>query len=161
MVTIRQVREEDAAQLLVLRRQLDAETAFMMLEPGERTQTEEQVLAQIRAGGFTLVAADRDRLVGVLAAGRGQFRRVRHSAYIVIGILQAYAGQGIGTRMFAETERWARENDIHRLELTVMTHNAAGVALYKKMGFEVEGTKRDSLLVDGQYVDEYYMAKLL
>ena len=31
----------------------------------------------------------------------------------------------------------------------------------KKMGFEIEGTKRDSLRVDGVYVDEYYMAKLL
>ena len=29
------------------------------------------------------------------------------------------------------------------------------------MGFVIEGTKRDSLLVDGSYVDEYYMAKLI
>jgi RimJ/RimL family protein N-acetyltransferase len=42
-----------------------------------------------------------------------------------------------------------------------MTHNIAGIALYKKMGFEIEGTKRDSLLINGEYVDEYYMSKLL
>lgn len=42
-----------------------------------------------------------------------------------------------------------------------MSHNKAGVALYKKQGFEIEGTKRHSLLVNGQFVDEYYMAKLL
>jgi RimJ/RimL family protein N-acetyltransferase len=29
------------------------------------------------------------------------------------------------------------------------------------MGFEIEGTKRDSLIVDGEYVDELYMAKIL
>jgi len=29
------------------------------------------------------------------------------------------------------------------------------------MGFEKEGIKKDSLLVNGEYVDEYYMAKLL
>lgn len=42
-----------------------------------------------------------------------------------------------------------------------MTHNLAGIALYKKMGFEIEGRKRHSLRVNGAYVDEYYMSKLL
>jgi RimJ/RimL family protein N-acetyltransferase len=58
-------------------------------------------------------------------------------------------------------EEWANIQNIHRLELTVMTHNIAGIALYKKMGFEIEGIKRDSLLIDGKYVDEFYMSKLL
>jgi RimJ/RimL family protein N-acetyltransferase len=34
-------------------------------------------------------------------------------------------------------------------------------SLYQKMGFQVEGIKKDSLLVDGVYVDEYYMGKIL
>jgi RimJ/RimL family protein N-acetyltransferase len=42
-----------------------------------------------------------------------------------------------------------------------MTHNARGIALYKKMGFEIEGTARHQLNVDGEYVDLYYMYKLL
>jgi RimJ/RimL family protein N-acetyltransferase len=50
---------------------------------------------------------------------------------------------------------------LHRLELMVMTHNAAAVALYRKMGFQVEGTHTHALCVDGRYVDEYCMAKLL
>jgi RimJ/RimL family protein N-acetyltransferase len=58
-------------------------------------------------------------------------------------------------------EQWASLRAITRLELTVMTHNQAGVALYKKQGFEIEGRKRHSLLVGGHYVDEYLMAKLL
>ena len=33
--------------------------------------------------------------------------------------------------------------------------------LYEKNGFVVEGIKRDAMFVDGNYVDEYYMAKLL
>jgi RimJ/RimL family protein N-acetyltransferase len=58
-------------------------------------------------------------------------------------------------------DTWAREQHVHRLELSVMVHNTRGVGLYKKMGFEVEGVKRDSLFVDGAYVDEYYMGKLI
>jgi RimJ/RimL family protein N-acetyltransferase len=58
-------------------------------------------------------------------------------------------------------EEWAKQQHIHRLELTVMTHNIAGIALYKKQGFAIEGTKRQSLLINGQFIDEFYMAKLL
>jgi RimJ/RimL family protein N-acetyltransferase len=42
-----------------------------------------------------------------------------------------------------------------------MAHNERALALYRRLGFEVEGTRRDSVLVDGRYVDELTMAKLL
>jgi hypothetical protein len=42
-----------------------------------------------------------------------------------------------------------------------MTHNEAGIALYRRRGFKIEGVKKHSLLVGGWYVDEYYMARLL
>ena len=54
-----------------------------------------------------------------------------------------------------------RQRGLHRLELTVMVHNTAAVGLYHKLGFGIEGTRKDSLLVNGAYVDEYAMAKLL
>ena len=44
--------------------------------------------------------------------------------------------------MFEALEEWANQKSIHRLELTVITYNTAGIALYKKMGFEIEGKKR-------------------
>ncbi len=42
-----------------------------------------------------------------------------------------------------------------------MAHNLGAVALYEKAGFAIEGTRKQSMLVDGSYVDEHYMAKLL
>ena len=81
--------------------------------------------------------------------------------HISIGILQDYVGQGIGTKLFIELEKWAIQNQIHRLELTVMANNKAGQALYKKMGFKVEGVKEHSLFVNGRYIDDIYMAKLI
>jgi RimJ/RimL family protein N-acetyltransferase len=74
-----------------------------------------------------------------LAAYGGRCKRNRHSVYLITGILQAFTSQGIGTRLFVELEKWARENNIHRLELTVLVHNEAALALYRKMGFEIEG----------------------
>ncbi len=42
-----------------------------------------------------------------------------------------------------------------------MEHNERAVALYTRCGFEKEGVKRDCLLIDGAFVNELYMAKLL
>jgi RimJ/RimL family protein N-acetyltransferase len=165
-ITIREATPVDAAPLLTLRRQLDRETAFMMIEPDERMATVDDQRAELediasRDNATLLVADAGDRLAGLLEIDGGVFRRNRHSAGIVIGVLTAFAGQGIGTRLFDTAETWARNHGIHRLELTVMTHNEAAIALYSRRGFQPEGIRRHSLLVDGQYVDEYLMAKLL
>jgi RimJ/RimL family protein N-acetyltransferase len=163
---IRTIRESDTEQFLLLGKTLDQETQFMMLEPGERTMTIEEQSQRIKSvlsqDNQMIFAAEQDnRLVGFLGAFGGGFQRNRHCAYIVIGILQKYVGQGIGTQLFEALETWAIDHKLHRLELTVMSHNERAIHLYQKMGFKTEGIKRDSLLVNGRYVDEYYMAKIL
>ena len=163
---IRIIQLDDAKQLLNLRKKLDQETQFMLFEPGERTTTVEEQREQIQRlllqeNSTIFVVEHNGQLVGYLEAVGGQLRRIRHSVHIVIGILQDFTGQGIGGQLFAALEEWAHQKSITRLELTVMTHNQAGLALYKKRGFTIEGTKKHSLLINGQYVDEYYMAKLL
>ena len=166
MAVIRQIRETDAALYLELCRKLDEETRFMMLEPGERSISVEEQCRQIRDALLRdnqtiLVAEVGGELAGYVAAFGGDFRRNRHCAHVVAGVLRAFSGQGIGTSLFSELEQWASRNGVHRLELTVMAHNDRAVRLYRKMGYKSEGRKRDSLLVSGCYVDEFYMAKLL
>jgi RimJ/RimL family protein N-acetyltransferase len=166
MITIRKIRESDAKSFLDLCFKLDRETQFMMLEPGERQILPEEQSRNIkqilqRDNQTIFVAEADDRLIGYLATFGGDFRRNRHCAHIIVGLLQDFTGQGIGKRLFAEMENWARQNGLHRLELTVMCHNERGVNLYQKMGFEIEGVKKDSLFVNNSYVDEYYMAKML
>lgn len=73
-------------------------------------------------------------IVGFLSADRG-VNRIKHSAYIVAGILKEYCGQGIGTSLFNKLMEWAERNGITRLELTVMTNNERAIKLYKKFGF--------------------------
>lgn len=165
-MNIRAIQESDSEQFLRLGKLLDQETQFMMLEPGERTLTIEEQRQRIKNvlsqdNQMIFVVEDEHRLVGFLGAYGGSFRRNRHSAYIVIGILQEYVGQGIGKQLFEALEAWALDHQLHRLELTVMSHNERGIHLYQKMGYKIEGTKHDSLWVNGRYVDEYYMAKIL
>ena len=100
-------------------------------------------------------------MVGYLVVIGGNGKRVRHSAYLVIGILKEFTGRGIGTNLFQKLEEWSIAHNILRLELTVVIQNEPGVSLYKKMGFEVEGIKRNSLVIEDTFFDQYYMSKLL
>ena len=162
---IRTVRPEDSDQLIRMLKQLDTETSFMMYEPGERTSTADEMKHRIKhwesSGSLFLLLEHDGDLAGFLSASRDAPKRVRHCAYLVIGILKGYRGMGYGTKLFEEMEKWARENAVTRLELTVVTENEQARHLYEKMGFVIEGKKERSMIVDGTAVDEYCMAKLL
>ncbi len=166
-VTIRPVRVEDAEDYLRLSLALDNETKFMLYEPGERTTTVDEQRKRLQAvlssgNGLIFVAeAETGELVGLLGAIGGPARRNRETVHIFVGVRQAYAGQGIGRRLFEAMETWARAWGAHRLELTVMAHNQHALGLYQKLGFVIEGRLRDALKVDGAYVDEFTMCKIL
>ena len=166
-INIREIRLEDAEKLLKLSQQVDNETKFLMLELNERestaAETETRIQAILDKENTTLLVAENSdgELVGFLVADGGEFLRIKHRLYMGIAILQAYTGQGIGTKLFEAMEAWAREHGIHRIELTVMAHNKIAIGLYKKMGYQIEGRRVHSMLIDGQYVDEFYIGKVL
>ena len=162
---IRSATAEDGEKLKELIE--DAESSgFMMFDPGERQIPAEALGKRIEAmesdPTSTILLAEGDgELLGYLfVIGNAQVR-TRHSVYLAIGIRAASRGQGVGTALFKRLDEWAAENKIRRLELTVMVSNRAGLALYQKMGFIIEGIKKNSLIVDGEYIDEDYMGKLI
>ncbi|SES67598.1 Protein N-acetyltransferase, RimJ/RimL family [Oceanobacillus limi] len=163
---IREIQHSDAEKLADLMQQVDESSQYMLWEAGERKITTEGSQKMITGilesrNSNLFVAEDNGKLMGYLLAIGGNAKRNKHAAYLVIGIHSECRGKGVGTLLFNEVERWAMDQNVHRLELTVVTQNEAGLSLYRKMGFEIEGTKRDSLLIDDKYVDEYYMSKLL
>jgi len=157
---------DDAAALLGLKQRLDQETAFMLLEPGER-DTSVQALADelgatARSGNSIVIVADSgEELAGYVELTGGPFRRNRTTAYLVMGVTAEASGQGLGTALLTEAKRWAADHDVHRLELTVMAHNHRAADLYQRLGFSVEGRRAQCLVIDGQFVDELYMAIVL
>ncbi|MCC6799474.1 MAG: GNAT family N-acetyltransferase [Anaerolineae bacterium] len=107
-----------------------------------------------------LVAVLDGRVVGTLGLHFGRGRQA-HTAHIGMMVHDSYQGQGVGTALveaaIALAERWLA---ITRLELTVYADNEPALALYRKFGFEIEGTLRDYAFRDGRYVDAYLMARL-
>lgn len=162
---IRPIEVEDAESFIELSKKID-ESGFMMLEPGERQTTVEQQIRAIERiskdeKSILSVAEVDGTLAGFMAALGNHNKRNRHSAYLVLGVLEEFQGQGIATGLFEKIFEWAKSAGISRLELTVITENVKANTLYKKMGFVLEGEKVHSLIIDGQPVNEYYLYKLL
>ena len=57
-----------------------------------------------------------------------------------------------------EAIRWSLLAGLEQLELAVHTTNFRALSVYLRCGFEAEGLRRSSLLVDGKYVNEYHMS---
>lgn len=161
---IRKIEIGDSEKFLKMLKQLDNETDFMMYEPGERKTDTEEMKSYLKhindTDSLILIAEENDRIIGFLSAERGAYSRIKHSAYIVVGILKDFRGRKIGKKLLSMLDAWAAKRNIKRLELTVMTHNDAAIHLYKKMGFRIEGLKEKSIMENGEYIDEYYMAKI-
>ncbi|MEH7255691.1 GNAT family N-acetyltransferase [Neobacillus niacini] len=163
---IREIKLDDAERFVNLIKQVENESKFMLFESGERRITPEEQVKRIEAmrkseNSTIFIAEEENQLIGYLIAIGGNAKRNQHSVYLVIGILAQYRGLGVGTKLFEQLEKWAKDQNVHRLELTVVTRNEAGLRLYKKMGFDIEGTKKHSLYIEGNFVDEYYMSKIL
>ena len=135
----------------------------MLWEPGEFKDTSEDERARIARlssipNSLCLVAQSGMQLVGFLNAMGGQVNRQRHSAILALAVLRAHWGSGVATALLAEALAWSKQAGVTRVELTVHTTNIRAIAVYLRAGFQVEGTRRRSLLVSGRYVDEYLMS---
>ena len=165
----RSVTQNDADDFFKMLCRLDEETDYMMYEPGERrlrakdsARLRSNIDAGTKGGDLMLCALnDSEKIVGFLWADRGKLNRVLHTAYIVVGVLRDYRNCGIGNAFFDRLDVWARECSVTRLELTVECENSVAVSLYEKHGFIKEGIRRGSMKLNGRYVDEFYMGKII
>ena len=90
--------------------------------------------------------------------------RQKHTVYLGgFTIRQDMQGKGIGAQVLSTIKKNCFERGEIRIELTVDVNNAGAIALYKKMGFEIEGVMRKSykLKSTNQFYDEYLMAVIL
>lgn len=53
-----------------------------------------------------------------------------------------------------------RRLKLHRIELDVYDYNARGIKLYRRLGFKVEGKKRERVRWSGRYYDVFQMGLL-
>lgn len=100
------------------------------------------------------------RIVGTADVTQHKGRR-GHVGGIGLSVHDDFHGHGIGTAMMAAlieaADNWL---GLKRLELTVYVDNEPAIRLYRKFGFEPEGTRRADAFRDGKFVDCLAMARL-
>ncbi|HEY8024614.1 MAG TPA: GNAT family N-acetyltransferase [Burkholderiaceae bacterium] len=108
-----------------------------------------------------IVALDGDTVVGWSIICCNDQPYLRHCGTLFIGLLADWRGHGIGRRMLAASLDGARRGGLARIELEVYEHNHNAIALYRRMGFKVEGLKPRAHLIGTDFRDVVCMGQLL
>lgn len=119
-------------------------------------------LAEPERGVISLVACAEGEPVGMLGLHtHPDLPRLRHSATLGMAVRDDWQGKGVGTALVrAGVELADRWMGLTRLELHVYPDNEPALRLYRKFGFEEEGTLRRASFRDGRYQDVLVMGRL-
>ena len=87
-------------------------------------------------------------------------------AFDHVGVIGTYVDlerrrQGIATRLFAATFDAARRKSYEKFFTYVRADNEAGLQTYLSHGFRIVGTAERQAKIDGRYIDEVVIEKVL
>lgn len=130
----------------------------------ERITSTEDYLANLNANNHLFVAEveknGTKKVVGVVGLNVYNLPRLRHSASIGIMVHRDYQNMGIGTKLLKKVIDLAdKELMLVRVELNVYVDNERAIKLYESFGFKIEGRKKYASIRNGEYADEYLMAR--
>ena len=130
--------------------------------PFSSSEVSRKRLMEADDGSYSLVACVDEEVVGHLHLQTNPNKpRRSHAGRIGMAVSDEWQGKGIGNALMEAVIHFA-ENwlNLIRLELTVFIDNDPAIQLYKKYGFEIEGTLKGYAFRDGKFVDVYTMARM-
>jgi len=162
-LTVRPAEIEDAESICALLDAVGAENIYLATVPGESTVNHIKALIREQSTNrcLLLVGDSRGEIVGVLGFIGGVFKKISHVVEIGMAIKRDSRNAGLGSTLLREGIAWARKRGFHRLELGVLSTNEQAISLYKKFGFQEEGVRKSRYQINGIWVDEILMSKLL
>jgi len=107
---------------------------------------------------YAVLQRDSGRFIGDLAIT--DLDADNRSCGFRIALLTEVAGRGLGTEATRLIVDHVLAVGVHRIALEVYLFNPRARRMYQKVGFVPEGTLRDALYWDGQWVDAEVMALL-
>ncbi|QVK20502.1 GNAT family N-acetyltransferase [Mycoplasmatota bacterium] len=167
IVEIRNTKVSDASDLLDFFAKTVIESDALTTAPGEVSYTveeEEKIIMnwiENKSCNNLLCLYD-GRIIGICGLhGTDKRKRIKHMSSLGITVAKEFWGLGIGYFLIQEQIRYAKEVGLKKIDLEVRCDNKAGIHLYKKCGFEIEGTHRCAAYIDGIYKDNYYMGIII
>ncbi|WEG11695.1 GNAT family N-acetyltransferase [Pullulanibacillus sp. KACC 23026] len=155
---IRELKPNEQNDYVELLKRLDQESHFWAIDSPSFFADSSDGTGRVNPI-FGLV--EEESLIGFVAIVRHSHEQIAHRAQLMIGILEKYHGRGYGRELINKAISYAKDQQIRRLEVTVMAPNKKALWLFGRAGFSVEGTRRKAVRVDQDYVDEFYMSLFL
>lgn len=163
---IRTIEASDAKAFINLQEEIFHETEFMYNIPNELELTVQQFRKDLTTwkklkNRTVLICILDGEFAGYAVVHGYKHSRIKHVASVHLAVKEAYHRQGIGKTLMEEVENWSKERAITKLELTVMAHNNSALQLFEKIGFQQEGKRLQSIMLNNSFIDEYIMSKII
>jgi RimJ/RimL family protein N-acetyltransferase len=159
---VRRARPGDAAALVQLAEAVGSEPEGWLVTDGSwRSVGEERRYLRTIARyphAAVYVAEDGEHIVGRLSLARDPHPASAHVADLGLMVAASHRRRGIGRALLEAAAQWARTSGVRKLELHVLPHNAAAIALYEDFGFRREGVRTGHYHVHGRDLDAILMA---
>lgn len=161
-VAIRPVRLEDAEGHNACVGVVARERRYLGMVDAPPLADSIRFIENILARDWPLFVAEAEgRIVGWCDISVMSRPGTEHCGVLGMGLLPQWRGRGLGRQLMEAALAKAAANGLERVQLDVYVDNARAIALYEKMGFELEGKRRRARKLDGVYTDILMMARLL
>lgn len=159
---IRKATTKDARSLISLKRILDKESPYFLYSTGERPLDLKREETLIKKKNIhKLILEDEGELVGFIEAFQGHTSKTKHTATLVMGILESHQGKGLGQALMERIEELLGDLGIMVIGLEVREDNKKAIILYKKRGYVSSGKKNNFIVENGIYYNLLWMEKYL
>ena len=164
-IEIRQVRIDDAEQIVAILNPIIAAGTYTALDGPISVKDQRAFIEEFPERGIFHVAVDRAerRVVGLqdVEPFAPALRAFDHVGGIGTFVDLSRRRSGIGRLLFQHTFAAAVAKDYEKLIAYVRADNPAALQAYLAQGFRVIGTASRHARINGRYVDEVLIEKLL
>lgn len=162
---IRQATPDDAAGIVAVLNPIIAAGIYTVFDQPFDVETERAFIQEFSPRGIFHVAVDRTSETIVGFQNMEPIASYTH-ALDHVGSLGTYVDltrrrQGIASRLFAATFAAAIAKGYEKVFTFVRADNPGALQVYLRQGFEVIGTARRHAKVQGRYIDEAMIEKIL
>ncbi len=158
---IRAATPEDAEMLAAAERQTAAAQEGLLASRPEEIHVESfrRKIEQLQSNGLYVVLEKDGDPVGHLLLEPLALAVTSHVVQLTIVVHPGHTGQGYGRILMNHAIEWACQSSaVERIELRVRSSNPRAIALYRSLGFEIEGTLKRRIKLSQGYADDICMA---
>ncbi|SDN25869.1 GNAT family N-acetyltransferase [Alkalicoccus daliensis] len=160
---IREAALSDAGQFISLLHEIQR-SGWIIQNVQDPLENEEKMKDYIMSyqrdkGSGIYLYIDNGTAVGYLIITISKNKMKRHCGLLEGGVQKNFRRKGIGDALLKEICHTAEDNNIKKLEVNVMSHNANALKVLYKNGFCKEGEKINSLQVNNRFINEIILGK--